>query len=430
MLYFHTWLRGASFDSEYRALAILTVLLMLIVYNAVGVYQLRHTRLERLSEHLKAWLIVVTLLVVIGFVTKTSNAFSREVILSWSVTGFVVQVVSFFFVSYLQKKQKADQIRTAIIGTGNLAQHVAYHLQRNPWIPDYFVGYVSQDTAELEQELMLGDITEITRLVNEHRIQRIYIALPMNEASGISELYDRLYRLQIDVIWVPDIYSLDLLNHSIRELGGVPVISLSETPLIGSNAFLKSLLDYSFATTALLAAAPIMALTAFAIKVSSPGPVFFRQTRHGWNGEKITILKFRSMKVHEEDSGKITQATRDDERVTRVGKFIRKTSIDELPQLINVLAGSMSVVGPRPHAVEHDIFYGERIKDYMRRHRVKPGLTGLAQVNGYRGETRDIEDMQSRIEMDLAYINQWSLWLDIKIILKTFVVLFDNRNVY
>ncbi|MBO6658322.1 MAG: undecaprenyl-phosphate glucose phosphotransferase [Pseudomonadales bacterium] len=429
MLYFHTWLRGAPFESEYRALAVLTVLLMIIIYNAIGVYQLRLTRLERLSEQMKAWLIVITMLVVIGFVTKTSTAYSREVILSWSVTGYVVQVVSFFFVSYVQRQQTTDHIRTGVIGTGNLAKHIAYHLNQNQWLPDKFIGFVTTSDTQAKDEITLGSFEDIATLVEQHQLQRIYIALPMGDAQDISEIYRQLYRLQLDVIWVPDINSLDLLNHSIRELGGVPVISLSETPLIGSNAFLKSVLDYSFAGTALLAAAPIMIATAIAIKLSSPGPVFFRQIRHGWNGERIEILKFRSMKQHTEESGTVTQATRDDSRVTAVGRFIRKTSIDELPQLFNVLSGDMSVVGPRPHAVEHDQFYGEQIIDYIRRHRVKPGITGLAQVNGFRGETRNIEDMERRIDYDLEYINNWSIWLDLKIIVKTAFVLID-KNAY
>jgi len=170
-------------------------------------------------------------------------------------------------------------------------------------------------------------------------------------------------------------------------------------------------------------------ITALLIKLSSPGPVFFKQKRHGWYGNIITIYKFRSMKLHDEEDGQVTQATKDDDRVTWIGKIIRRTSIDELPQLFNVINGSMSIVGPRPHAVAHNEFYGERIKDYMRRHRVKPGLTGLAQVNGYRGRTQSIEAMENRVRHDLEYINNWSIWLDLKIMIKTVFVLF-GKNAY
>ena len=218
-------------------------------------------------------------------------------------------------------------------------------------------------------------------------------------------------------------------DSSIRELGGVPLISLSETPLVGSNAFVKSLMDYTIATAALVALSPIMLLTALLVKLSSPGPVLFSQKRHGWDGEIITIFKFRSMKLHDEAEGTVTQATKNDDRVTWIGRIIRRTSIDELPQLFNVLNGTMSIVGPRPHAIAHNEFYGERIKDYMRRHRVKPGLTGLAQVNGFRGETSTLSQMEGRVEQDLAYINNWSPWLDIKIMVKTAFVLF-GKNVY
>jgi len=200
-------------------------------------------------------------------------------------------------------------------------------------------------------------------------------------------------------------------------------------PLLGSNAFLKTVLDFTITITALVLTAPLMLITALLIKLSSPGPVLFRQKRHGWYGDIITIYKFRSMKLHEEEDGKVTQATKGDDRITWIGKIIRRTSIDELPQLFNVINGSMSIVGPRPHAVAHNEFYGQKIKDYMRRHRVKPGLTGLAQVNGHRGRTQNIEAMENRVRHDLDYINNWSIWLDIKIMIKTVFILF-GKNAY
>ncbi len=429
LLYAHAHLRGVAFDTEYRALAILAVLLMAVIYHINGLYQHSSSIYQRFILLTRSWLTVVGLLVGIAFVTKTSTLFSREVILTWTVSALVAQFLSFLVVRNLQMRNRAEQIRTLVIGNGKLAQHLASHINENPWIPDRVLGLVSTDDDVGTRHQVLGALADLERVVDTHKVQRIYMALPMQQAELVRPLYLALAQKQVDIIWAPDIFSVELLNHSIRELGGVPLISLSETPLIGSNAFLKSVLDYSVASAALIALSPLMLVTAVCIKFGSPGPVLFKQKRHGWNGEEINVYKFRSMKLHQETEGKVTQASKDDDRITKVGRFIRRTSIDELPQLFNVLSGSMSIVGPRPHAIAHNVLYGEQIKDYMRRHRVKPGLTGLAQVNGFRGETRNLEAMEGRVQYDLAYINNWSIWLDIKIIIKTAFVLFD-KNAY
>jgi putative colanic acid biosynthesis UDP-glucose lipid carrier transferase len=223
----------------------------------------------------------------------------------------------------------------------------------------------------------------------------------------------------IAVHWVPDIFSLRLVNHSVREIAGIPVLTLSETPLTGTRLFLKSLEDTVLALIIFLLIAPLLVVIAIAIKLDSPGPVFFRQKRMGWSGKIFRIWKFRSMVVHQPEDGVIKQAERNDPRVTRVGAFLRRTSLDELPQIFNVLVGEMSLVGPRPHAIQHDEEYSRRIADYFARHKIKPGITGLAQVRGFRGETKDIEQMIQRIESDIEYINNWSLWLDLSILIRT-----------
>lgn len=429
LLLIHSHLRGVDFDTEYRALAILTVLLMAVIYHISGVYQLSSSVFRRCINVGRSWLTVIACLVAIAFITKTSTKFSREVIITWTVSGYVAQILVFLVVRYLQTQSRTEQLPTLIVGDGPLAQHLAEHINSNPWIPDEVLGLITPDASAPGGIETLGDVSELESIVNSKGIQRVYLALSMQQAELVKPLYMELARKQVDIIWAPDIFSVELLNHSIRELGGVPLISLSETPLIGSNAFLKSTLDYFVALSASILLLPLILLTAIAIRVTSPGPVLFKQIRHGWNGEEITVYKFRSMKLHEETDGQVTQATKDDDRITPVGKFIRRTSIDELPQLLNVLNGSMSIVGPRPHAVAHNVLYGEKIKDYMRRHRVKPGLTGLAQVNGFRGETRSIDAMEARVQYDLAYINNWSIWLDVKIIAKTAFVLFD-KNAY
>lgn len=430
LLYLHTTYKGPAFDSDYRSLAILVALLMSVIYHANGVYKLNTSLYDRFMCTARSWATVLALIVLAGFVTKTSASYSREVLLTWSVTGFIAQLLSFLGIRYLQASANGDVIPTLVVGTTRLGQHLASYINKNTWIPDQVLGFISIDTAPIDDEITLpviGDINQIKQIIQDKHIRRLYLALPLDQVNLIQPLYLELTDRNVDIIWAPDIYSIELLNHSVRELGGVPIISLSETPLIGSSAFIKSMLDVSIASIALIVTAPLMLITALLIKLGSPGPVFFTQKRHGWDGEIITIYKFRSMKQHEEESGTVTQASESDDRVTWIGRIIRRTSIDELPQLFNVIDGSMSIVGPRPHAVAHNKFYGERIKDYMQRHRIKPGITGLAQVNGFRGETQEIELMEGRVQQDLAYINNWSIWLDLKIMIRTVFVLLDKK---
>ncbi|MCY1510119.1 UDP-glucose:undecaprenyl-phosphate glucose-1-phosphate transferase [compost metagenome] len=221
------------------------------------------------------------------------------------------------------------------------------------------------------------------------------------------------------MVWIPDLQSLKLLNHSVSDIDGLAAINLNESPLTSypTAALTKAALDRSVALLAILLLSPLLLGTSLAVKLSSPGPVLFKQKRHGWNGKVIKVWKFRSMRVHAD--AHVKQATREDPRITRVGRFIRRTSIDELPQLFNVLQGRMSLVGPRPHAVAHNDYYTGKIDAYMARHRIKPGITGLAQISGSRGETETIDKMERRVELDLAYINNWSIWLDLKILIKT-----------
>jgi putative colanic acid biosynthesis UDP-glucose lipid carrier transferase len=434
LLVLHTLYKMNDFPDQYRVLAVLTALLMTLIYNANGVYHYRPSLFDRFLNLLRAWLTVIVLLVVVGFVSKTSAAYSREVVLGWSVTAFIGQFGAYLFVSLLQTSSRPQTRATLLIGARPLGRHLVNHVNRNKWIADQFVGVLEDDEEriqdwDLAEVPVLGSLDQIHRVVAAHNIRRVYIALPLSQAHLVQPIYQGLVDKHVDVIWAPDIFNVSLLNHSMHELAGVPLISLSETPMIGSAAFTKSSMDVVVAGTALVVLSPIMVLTALLIKLTSPGPVLFKQPRHGWDGRIISVLKFRSMRMHAEASDKLTQASRNDKRITAVGRFIRKTSIDELPQLFNVLAGTMSIVGPRPHAVVHNEYYTGKINAYMTRHRVKPGLTGLAQVNGLRGETVDVKDMADRVQYDLAYINNWSAWLDIKIMLRTAFVLI-GKDVY
>jgi putative colanic acid biosynthesis UDP-glucose lipid carrier transferase len=274
---------------------------------------------------------------------------------------------------------------------------------------------------------LLGSLDDITRVLDEQKVKTVYILTSMESSPELRKLYITLLDRSININWVPDIFTLNLINHNVKELGGVPVIAMSETPLRGRMLLIKSIEDRLLAGLALILLSPIMLVTALAIKLNSPGPVFFKQDRTGWDGRVFKIFKFRSMHVHPVESGVVKQATKDDPRVTEVGRFIRRTSIDELPQLMNVIVGDMSLVGPRPHAVQHNDFYSRKIHAYLARHRIKPGITGLAQVRGFRGETEDLDLMAERVTSDIEYINNWSLALDLSILFRTAFTLFDDR---
>ena len=436
LLVFHTFMKEGDvvFPIEYRILAVVAFLLMFIIYNAVGVYRHDYAHSDYIASLLQGWGALVLILGMFGFVTKTSEEFSREVILTWAVTGFIAQFLV-YLITQRVSKTLPEVIPTAVVGSGDLALHIARNFNSNQWLPEQIVGYFGpndDENAAAWEELgipCLGTTACAVNKVMEAGVRRVYIALPMTEAVEVKPLSEGLIESSIDVIWAPDIFGSVLVNHSIRELAGAPLISLSETPMVGGAALLKGAMDKSVAFVALLLLSPLMLLVALIIKLTSAGPVFFKQPRHGWDGEVLEIWKFRSMKVHEETSGQVTQARKDDDRITAIGKFIRRSSIDELPQLFNVLGGSMSLVGPRPHALAHNDFYRGKINAYMLRHRVKPGLTGLAQVNGFRGETDTIDKMENRVKYDLAYINNWSIWLDIEIMFRTIFVLF-GKNAY
>ncbi len=434
LLFFHVWMKGlpSETDPEYRILAVLTVLLMAMVYQANGVYRFGSSLIDKLANLTKSWAMVMVMVVIIGFVTKSSATFSREVIIIWFATGLLAQCANYLAVSALQSRVRDRSTPSLVIGARQLGEHLVTHINGNKWFPDEIVGVIEDSDTQRrlwkhKDTPILGTVDEIAEVIERHDIKRVYIALPMQQSQLVEPLYVNLVASNLDVIWAPDIFGVNLLNHSLWEIGGVPLISLNETPLIGSSAFTKSVMDYAIASAALIAAAPIMAITALCIKLTSPGPILFEQKRHGWNGEIITVYKFRSMKLHEENTEKYAQATKDDARVTWIGRIIRQTSIDELPQLFNVIKGTMSIVGPRPHPVLMNEFYEKRIADYMSRHRIKPGLTGLAQVSGYRGETQTLESMVGRVQHDLTYINNWSPWLDLQIMFRTVFVLLGKQ---
>ena len=437
LLYILTVNRTGGFDSHYRILLILSVCVGTISYRAFGVFNRYAKGHQVLVRMLEAWAVCLAIIIFVGFFTKTSQLYSRQVLLLWAVTGAVAQAIIIIgtrFCARLWHNGMQNHLRSAVIGDGWLAEHLTTCINRNAFLPDKVVGLISgngTDATGSGSVPVLGQIDNIEYMVREFKLDRLYVALPIEKAEEVSRLQADLKTRHVDLLWVPDIYSFNLVNPSVREIGGVPIISLSETPLAaGTEPFVKNLMDRLLATFLIVLLGPLMLAIAVMIRLDSPGPALYRQTRNGWDDREFTILKFRTMKMHEETPGTVTQATRDDSRVTRVGRWLRRTSLDELPQLFNVLSGVMSLVGPRPHAVAHNQEYAEKIRSYMARHRIKPGLTGWAQVQGYRGETDTLDKMSARVNLDLEYINNWSLSMDLWILLRTPLALIRTKDAF
>lgn len=431
-------LKTGEIGVSYRLLAVISVLLLFVIYSSQGVYRRAAGYLSGCYRLAISWGSVLLVLTLIGFLTKTSEVYSRQVFVTWALLGFVLQAVAYINIKFFSDRYRekyARVIPALVVGSGSLANHLKSSLNANRWIPDKVVGHVclgsEVDACSDEGTIVVKDQQALREFIKDHGVKRAYLALSIEQSGKIGDMHLDLLDMNVDLIWVPDIYALNLLNHSVREVAGMPLIFLNESPLtsLRRGSIIKEMMDRSVALLALTLLCPVFLVTAIAVKVSSPGPVFFKQARHGWDGKIIKVWKFRSMKMHVENSGTVAQARREDPRVTRVGKFIRRTSIDELPQLINVLQGRMSLVGPRPHAVAHNEFYSDKINAYLARHRIKPGITGLAQISGCRGETETLDKMQRRVDYDLEYINNWSVWLDIKILIKTPVSLF-SKDIY
>lgn len=313
-----------------------------------------------------------------------------------------------------------------------MGEEVVKRLLRSPWIGLQVAGFFNASPAiHAEPGVPIwGGLADVVGYVEENRIDQVWIALPLKDEDKVKSLLHALRHSAVDIRFIPDIFGFRLLNHSVTEVAGFPVMNLSVTPMVGVNRLVKAFEDRVLASLILLLISPFLLLIALGVKFSSPGPVLFQQKRMGWDGQHFMVYKFRSMVVHQEESGLLTQASNGDARVTPFGAFLRRTSLDELPQFFNVLQGSMSIVGPRPHAIEHNEQYKDLIDDYMQRHKVKPGITGWAQINGWRGETDTVEKMRMRVEYDLYYIENWSLWFDLRIILLTVFRGFINKNAY
>jgi len=426
------WLRfgKAPLQEHYLVALLLTLVVSSIILPATGAFrrEFEWAVMRRLRRLIAGWAIVLLVLISLAAALKTTDYFSRIWFGLWTVisTGGLAAVLFITHAGAIQKRNHSRQSHSVLlVGSGNAAARVDQRIQNDP-ASDMTI---AARFGEAWSDAPTRPLSELPAYLDEHRIHAVWIAVPWEDKHTLEESLHALRESVVDVHVVPDLEQYRLLNQSISEWGGLPVISLAGTPMTDAERRLKNMFDWFGAFLLLLILSPVFLVVALWIKLSSPGPVFFRQKRHGIGGEAIEILKFRSMKVHREASGQVTQATPDDTRVTPVGRFLRKTSLDELPQLFNVLRGELSLVGPRPHAVEHNDVYKSRIPKYMLRHKVKPGITGWAQVNGFRGQTDTPEKMALRIQHDLWYIQNWSLWLDLKILLMTPFVMM-HRNAY
>ena len=429
---------GETFAGHYLALAILVFLISTQIFDDVEVFRPWHGGRPTPAGRkiLFDWLIVIGVLLFVGFATKLSAHFSRKVVMTWFlVTPFVLIGAHVFARSIVHRMviRGGAAGSMVIVGANSLGYRLATKVHEDPYFGVEVKGFFDdRNPARLEitgGAPLLGNLDEMPGWVREHGVGTIYITLPMVAQPRIIKMLDELGDTTASIYFVPDIFVFDLIQARFDELEGIPVIAICESPFSGFNSILKRLTDIACGGVALLLLWPVMSAIAIGIKFTSPGPVLFKQRRYGLDGVEIMVYKFRSMNV-QEDGGVIRQARRDDKRITPFGAFLRRTSLDELPQFINVLQGTMSIVGPRPHAVAHNEQYRKLIKRYMIRHKVKPGITGWAQVNGYRGETETVEKMRSRVAYDLDYLRNWSVSLDFLIMLKTLTVVFKDQNAY
>jgi undecaprenyl-phosphate galactose phosphotransferase/putative colanic acid biosynthesis UDP-glucose lipid carrier transferase len=403
----------------------------------------RRYRPERIMEPLGAardvvvaWTGTFALLLAFAFLMKMSGTLSRASILALFVGGLMVLlIVHLLAAAVITRVVSHGRLRgrrvllvgdlKALIGEGALES-----LARNGYsIAEYVPVAEGLHVGPPAPDKVRGLAERIVAAARRHPVEEVLIAMPWRARASVQALMPQLAILPLPVSLLADPVLAGVLGRQQATIGDVRSVELQRAPMGLGERGAKRALDVVVASTALVLLSPVMLLAALAVKLETPGPVIFRQQRHGFGRRRFTIYKFRSMTVTE-DGEAVRQATRGDARVTRVGRFIRRTSIDELPQLINVLKGDMSIVGPRPHALVHDHTYEAELDDYAFRHHVKPGLTGWAQVNGYRGETRDLDLMRARVDHDLWYIDNWSFWLDIAIIARTAVVLLFQRSAY
>ena len=425
------WLRFgySALPQGYFVALLLTLLISSVLFPATGAFrsEFEWAFMRKLRRLIAGWAVVLLMLVSIAAMFKATDYYSRIWFGLWTLisTAGLVVVVLISHAANIRKRNHLRQTRPVVlIGAGEAAARLERRIESDPASDMLLVARFGQAWSDEPAQPVSG----LAEFVKEKHIQSVWIAVPWEEKDILEQSLFELKESVVDINVVPDLHQYRLLNQSISEWSGLPVISLSGTPMTGAELRLKVVMDWIGALFLTLVLSPLFLAVSAMILLTDGMPVIYRQQRHGVGGEAIETLKFRTMRK-EPAGAEFRQAKQDDERVTWIGKFLRKTSLDELPQLFNVLKGEMSLVGPRPHPLELNDDYKSRIPKYMLRRKVKPGITGWAQVNGYRGQTETKEKMALRIEHDLWYIQNWSLWLDLKILLMTPFVMI-HRNAY
>ncbi len=429
------------FFNDYIEVGAIIIILFILNAESFGIYrhELNKVRLNTFSVILMSTAVSFLLLIGVGYISDTLKHYSREVILiCFFLMPFFMLMWRLIFhelIAYLSTTKQKEKV--AILGVNLVGSKISDELE-SEFSKDYeLLGFYDDRTLEDERTLeqmqgkkYLGRFKDAIKDAKKSQMDILYIVLPMVAEARITPIIDKLADSAVKVHIIPDFFVRNLLHFRWHNVGSFLALSVYDTPFYGIDSFIKRLEDIVIGSLILLLISIPMVFISLAVKLTSKGPIIFKQKRYGIGGKEVTVYKFRSMRIADNDIVKVQQASKNDSRLTPIGSFLRRTSLDELPQFINVLQGAMSIVGPRPHAIVHNEYYRKEIDGYMLRHMVKPGITGWAQINGYRGETKELFKMEKRVEYDLFYIRNWSLFFDLKIIFLTVFKGFMHKNAY
>lgn len=426
------------FKGGYFLIAVLTFIgtTEFVGLARIGASEARQLRRYVLLDLTVRWFALMIVVAMVLYLCGLIDSLKRGPLIVWStftpVTLYVAQRIARYWLTRAPLQGKLVR-RAVIVGMTELGVRLEKVLRADALLRTEVDGYFEDRSVERLSanglSPILNKVDALAQYVASHNIEQVYITLPMKPDQRVLSMLDALHDSTASIYFVPDLVAFNLIQARFDTLSGIPIIAVRETPFYGAAWLVKRVSDVSIASLGILIALPLLIAVAVCIRLDTPGPIFFKQKRYGLDGREILVYKFRSMRVTEDGKSQYKAASRHDSRVTKVGAYIRKTSLDELPQLFNVLEGSMSIVGPRPHPVAMNEHYRRAIPSYMVRHKVKPGITGWAQVNGYRGGD-DLESMRGRIEFDLAYVRHWSLWLDFKILIKTVLIVWTDSHAY
>lgn len=426
-------------EKEYFLLIAFAAFAVVVIFPLFNLYSSWRGQqlIRQVNTIIVAWFCVIVFFIVVLFWLKISHIYSRLWLSLWAVNGLLLLLALRMFIYFLLQysRKHGFNVRTVVIaGAGDLGKKIYDHVKKSSWTGYKVVAFFDDDAQLLNTDIdgiaIKGNMDALHVYMEKNKIDEVWIALPFRAEERMRSLLYNLRHFTVNVKMIPDIFGLSLLNHSMTEIAGLPAVNLSDTPMGGINLIVKALEDMILGSIIIFMILPLVIVIALVIRLTSSGPVLFKQRRHGWDGKVINVYKFRTMDVQDGQDDNVIQAQKNDPRVTKFGAFLRRTSLDELPQFYNVLQGRMSIVGPRPHAVQHNELYKDQVDKYMLRHMVKPGITGWAQVNGFRGEIDSLDKIKKRIEYDLYYIENWSLWFDLKIIFMTVAKGFVNKNAY